>query len=142
MTVLTSSPIDVPALTAEVHDPARGGIASFLGVVRSHHQGRQVLRLEYSAYPEMAEAECARILGEAKGRWPVEVAVRHRLGTLDPGELAVAVVVAGGHREEAFAACRFVIEELKRRVPIWKREHFADGSVEWVGAVGTAGGVA
>lgn len=140
MTYLTDAPIDASRLTAQVHDPSRGGIASFLGLVRSHHQGRAVLRLEYSAYPEMAEAECARVVAEAETRWPVRVALQHRTGTLELGEVAVAVVVGGGHREEAFAACRFVIEELKRRVPIWKREHFADGAVEWVGAGGAAGG--
>jgi molybdopterin synthase catalytic subunit len=136
VTYLTESPLDLTRLLARVHGADRGGIASFLGVVRSHHQGRGVLRLAYSAYPEMAEAECARIVAEAETRWPVQVALEHRLGTLEIGEAAVAVVVAGAHREEAFAACRHVIEELKRRVPIWKREEFADGGVDWVGAEG------
>ncbi len=84
----------------------------------------------------MAEAECGRVVAEAETRWPVKVALQHRLGTLKVGDVAVAVVVAGAHREEAFAACRHVIEELKRRVPIWKREHFADGEVGWVGSGG------
>ena len=117
-----------------MQSPERGGIASFLGVVRAHHQGRAVLRLDYSAYHEMAEAECARVVAEAETRWPVKVALQHRIGTLEVGEVAVVVVAAGAHRDEAFAACRHVIEELKRRVPIWKREHFADGQVDWVGA--------
>jgi molybdopterin synthase catalytic subunit len=90
--------------------------------------------LDYSAYPEMAEAECERVVAEVEGRWPVTVALQHRVGTLEVGEAAVAVVAAGAHRDEAFAACRQVIEELKRRVPIWKREYFADGQVDWVGA--------
>jgi molybdopterin synthase catalytic subunit len=89
----------------------------------------------------MAEAECGRIVAEAEIRWPVQVALEHRIGTLEVGELAVAVVVAGAHREEAFAACRHVIEELKRRVPIWKREHFADGGLDWVGPAETGVGV-
>ena len=93
-----------------------------------------MLRLDYSAYHEMAEAECARVVAEAEARWPVRVALQHRIGTLEVGEAAVVVVAAGAHRDEAFAACRHVIEELKRRVPIWKREHFADGQVDWVGA--------
>ncbi len=133
MTYLTESPLDLNRLIARVHAADHGGIASFLGVVRSHQGGRTVMRLTYSAYPEMAEAECARIVAEAETRWPVQVALEHRLGTLEIGETAVAVVAAGAHREEAFAACRHVIEELKNRVPIWKREQFTDGGLDWVG---------
>ena len=135
MTYLTESPLDVSRLMAAVQGPERGGVATFVGVVRSDHQGRAVTRLDYSAYPEMAEAECGRIVAEAETRWPVRVALAHRLGTLEVGEAAVAVAAAGSHRDEAFAACRHVIEELKRRVPIWKREHFADGGLEWVNAI-------
>jgi len=136
---LVHIPIDEARLLASVRLPARGGTALFVGTVRSHHQGRGVVRLEYSAYAPMAEAECARIVEEACQRWPVAVALEHRLGTLEVGEAAVVVAVAGAHRDEAFAACRHVIEELKRRVPIWKRETFEDGAVEWVGAPGVAG---
>ena len=130
---LISEPLDLARLVERVQAPSRGGIACFLGTVRDHHSGRAVVRLEYSAYGAMAEAECERIVGEAEARWACAVALRHRVGTLAVGEAAVAVAVAAAHREEAFAACRFVIEEVKRRVPIWKREVFADGSVEWVG---------
>ena len=119
--------------------PERGGIACFLGTVRNHHGGREVVRLEYSAYGPMVEAECARIVAEAESRWQVAVALQHRIGRLEIGDAAVAVVAASAHRDEAFVACRHVIEELKRRVPIWKREVFADGTVEWVGAAGQAG---
>src|SRR5215208_1799961 len=131
---LTRNPIELEALLSEVQDPTRGGIASFLGTVRDHHGGRGVVRLEYSAYAPMVEAECARIVAEAKSRWDCGVALRHRIGTLEIGEAAVAVVAASCHREAAFAACRYVIEEVKRRVPIWKQEFFADGTVEWVGS--------
>ena len=134
MSFLTRSPIQLPGLIAEVSGPDRGGVASFLGTVRDHHQGRAVRGLEYSAYDQMAEAVCGEILLEAAARWPVRVTLRHRLGDLAIGEVAVAVVAAGGHRDEAFAACRYVIEELKRRVPIWKRETFVDGTVDWVNA--------
>ncbi len=134
MTYLTESSLDASRLIATVLSPERGGIAAFIGVVRSEHQGRAVTRLDYSAYPEMAEAECGRIVTETEARWPVRVALEHRLGTLQVGEAAVVVAVAGAHRDEAFAACRHVIEELKRRVPIWKREHFVDGGLEWVNA--------
>jgi molybdopterin synthase catalytic subunit len=131
---LTDTPLDVARLIAEVTAADRGGIAAFVGTVRDHHQGRPVRELEYTAYGAMAEAECGRIVEETEHRWPVRVALRHRLGLLAIGDAAVAIAVAGAHRDEAFAACRHVIEELKRRVPIWKRERYADGTVEWVGA--------
>lgn len=102
--------------------------------MRNHHQGHDVERLDYEAYEPMAEAECARIVAETESRWQVAVALRHRIGRLEVGETAVAVVAASAHRDEAFVACRHVIEELKRRVPIWKREYYADGTVGWVGA--------
>jgi len=132
MRFMTSDPIDHAALLASVQAPERGGVASFLGLVRDHHEGRPVLRLDYSAYGEMAEAECGRIVAEAEARSRVAVALRHGVGSLAIGDTAVAVVAASAHREEAFAACRYVIEEVKRRVPVWKREFYADGTVAWV----------
>jgi len=132
MRFMASDPIDHAALLASVQAPERGGVASFVGLVRDHHEGRPVLRLDYSAYGEMAEAECGRIVAEAEARWRVAVALRHRVGSLAIGDTAVAVVAASAHREEAFAACRYVIEEVKRRVPVWKREFYADGTVAWV----------
>ena len=139
MTYLVTDPIDVPAVLAWVQSPERGGIACFLGTVRNHHRGREVVRLEYSAYGPMAEAECGRIAAEAESRWDVAVALRHRVGELEIGDTAVAIAAASAHRDEAFLACRYVIEEVKRRVPIWKREIYTDGSVEWVGAGGEVG---
>jgi molybdopterin synthase catalytic subunit len=130
--LLTTAPLEISGLIAEVAGPDRGAVATFLGLVRDHHEGRRVQRLEYSAYPEMAEAEAARILAEAGDRWPVRIAARHRTGMLEIGEAAVAVAVGSAHRGEAFDACRHVIEELKRRVPIWKKEFYADGTVGWV----------
>jgi molybdopterin synthase catalytic subunit len=135
---LTERPIEPATLIARVDSAAHGGSAFFLGRVRDHHGGRAVARLEYSAYGSMAEAECARIVSEAENRWPVRVALEHRIGPLEIGDIAVAVGAAGAHRDEAFEACRYVIEEVKRRVPIWKKEYYRDGSVEWVGA-GPAG---
>jgi molybdopterin synthase catalytic subunit len=137
MAFLTGDPIELSPLLASVHSPARGGVVVFLGQVRDHQDGRGVLRLEYSAYAPMAEAECARIVSEAEQRWNVGMALRHRVGSLTIGDLAVAVVAASAHRGDAFAACRFVIEEVKRRVPIWKREHYADGTVTWVDPTAT-----
>lgn len=135
---LTPDPLELGTLLAQVQSPSRGGVACFLGTVRNHHRGREVLRLEYSAYAPMAEAECSRIVAEAESRWQCAVALNHRIGCLNIGESAVAIVAASSHRDQAFAACRYVIEEVKRRVPIWKREVFADGTVEWVGS-GEAG---
>jgi molybdopterin synthase catalytic subunit len=130
---LTLEPLDLGALVSRVQSASRGAIACFMGTVRDHHDGRAVLRLDYSAYEPMAEAECARICAEAEAQWDCAVALQHRTGTLAVGETAVAVAAASAHRQEAFAACRFVIEEIKRRVPIWKREVFSDGTSEWVG---------
>ena len=132
MPYLTDQPIDPAALLQSVESAERGGLACFFGVVRNHHAGRAVLRLEYSAYGAMAEAECARIVAETLARWPVAVALRHRVGRLEIGNTAVGIAVAAAHRDAAFAACRHVIEEVKRRVPIWKRELYADGTEEWV----------
>lgn len=138
--MLTSAPIDVAALAEAVRRDRHGGIVTFAGHVRDHHGGRPVGRLEYSAYVPMAEAQCEAIVREAETRWPVTVGLRHRTGELAIGEVAVAVVVAGDHRDEAFEACRWIIDEVKRRVPIWKREYYADGSVAWVDPT-AAGGV-
>lgn len=132
MAFLTDQPIELAPLIAAVQAPDRGGIATFLGLVRDHHAGRSVERLDYSAYGPMAEAECARIVAEAEQRWPARVALRHRIGRLAIGDVAVAVAAAAAHRDAAFAACRFVIEEAKRRVPIWKREYYGDGTEAWV----------
>jgi molybdopterin synthase catalytic subunit len=138
---LTLEPLNLVPLFASVQSAERGAVACFLGTVRNHHGGREVLRLDYSAYAPMVEAECARIVAETESRWPVAIALRHRIGALEIGDAAVAVVAASAHRDEAFVACRHVIEELKRRVPIWKREEFADGTVEWVGEAGKQGRV-
>ena len=132
VTYLTECAIDAAELAAGVQAPDRGGVISFLGLVRNHHGGRTVERLEYSAYAPMAESECARIITEARTRWPVAVAVQHRLGRLQVGDVAVCVVAASTHRDAAFEACRFVIDAVKARVPIWKREYYADGSAAWV----------
>ena len=132
MAFLTDRPLDLATLVAAVASPGRGGTCAFLGAVRDRHAGLAVLELEYSAYGPMAEATIADIVADAERRWPVRVAVAHRLGRLAVGDAAVAVAAAGSHRDEAFAACRHVIEELKLRVPIWKRERYANGTEAWV----------
>jgi molybdopterin synthase catalytic subunit len=131
-TYLTRRPLDGNALIAAVSGPERGGVATFLGLVRNHHGGRGVLRLEYSAYESMAEVEASRIVAEAEARWPVRVALLHRLGNLAIGDAAVIAAAGSAHRAQAFEACQYVIEEMKRRVPIWKKEFYTDGSVGWV----------
>ena len=129
---LTEREIDLELLIERVESADRGAVVTFLGTVRNHHDGREVERLEYSAYGPMAELECERIRVEAEQQWGAVVALEHRIGALGIGDVSVAIAAAAPHRDEAFAACRHVIEQLKLRVPIWKREHFADGTVEWV----------
>jgi molybdopterin synthase catalytic subunit len=129
---LTERPIEPAELLAAVRRDADGALALFVGVVRDHSEGRQVMKLEYSAYIPMAEKEMDRIAAEIARAHPgVSVAFRHRLGSLAIGDVAVAVVAAAPHREAAFAACRAGIEAIKARVPIWKKETGSDGSA-WV----------
>ncbi len=128
--------VDRPLALAEVVEavagPGLGGIVTFTGTVRDHTRSRKVLRLEYEAYQAMAERKLAEI-GEAVGSaHGARVAIVHRVGVLAPGEAAVAIACAAAHRAEAFRACEACIERLKREVPIWKREVYADGSA-WVG---------
>jgi len=129
---LSDRPLDTGAVTARVAGPGMGGIVVFAGAVRDQARGREIRHLEYEAYPGMAEREMERIADEAAGRWPgARVAIAHRTGHLEIGELAVVVAAAAPHRAEAFAACRFAIDALKERVPIWKKEFAADGEY-WV----------
>jgi molybdopterin synthase catalytic subunit len=130
---LTHDPIDPAPLVREVSNPAYGAIILFLGVVREVNDGRGVTGIEYSAYEGMALAELESIANESVQRFaPGDVAIVHRLGTLAVEDVSVGIAVAHAHRDEAYALSRWVIEELKRRVPIWKREHYVDGSREWV----------
>ncbi len=132
---LSRDPLDVAALLASVEGVDLGGTAVFLGTVRRSAEDGDVEGIEYSAYDAMAEAELERILAEAGTRWPgARVAVRHRIGWVPAGEASVAVAAAAPHRAEAFTACRFVIDETKRRVPIWKKERLASGAARWVTA--------
>jgi adenylyltransferase/sulfurtransferase len=131
--VLTAEAIDPGPLRAALMAPGCGGFASFEGWVRDHHEGRAVLCLEYLAYPALAVSEGERVVAEALARFPVAAALcHHRTDNLAVGDLAVWVGVAAAHRDEAFAACRYIIDELKHRVPIWKKEHTADGDGTWV----------
>jgi molybdopterin synthase catalytic subunit len=113
--------------------PSCGGFVTFEGWVRNRNDGQDVLRLEYQAYEALALKEGNRIIREAFERFPIEKALCiHRVGSLEIGELAVWVAVSAGHRDEAFSACRYIIDEIKYRVPIWKKEYYADGDSGWV----------
>jgi molybdopterin synthase catalytic subunit len=130
---LSESPIDAAALARELAQVGAGACVTFEGWVRDNNEGRNVLRLGYQAYAPLALAEGKRILAEAREKFAIlDVRCAHRVGTLEIGELAVWVGVSAAHREAAFAACRYVIDEVKRRVPIWKNEHYADGESGWL----------
>ena len=133
MTRLTRDPIDFAALTEAVRSPHCGAVALFLGTVRDLTGERVTVALDYEAYPGMAEKKLAEIEADTRARWPVgDIALVHRLGRLEVGEVSVAVAVSCPHRADAFAACRHAIDRLKELVPIWKREHWNDGTTEWV----------
>ncbi len=129
----SSEPLDPERHRAELADPASGGYASFEGWVRDHNEGRRVERLEYEAFEALAIKEGERIVADAVARFGVSrAACVHRVGSLGIGDLAVWVGVSSAHRGEAFAACRYIIDEVKHRVPIWKKEHYTDGDSGWV----------
>ena len=130
---VTPEPIDAGYLIEYVSGSRCGAVTLFLGNVRDHSTGKAgVTHLEYEAYDDVVESKIQEIVAEAHSRWDIEqAAVVHRVGSLQVGETSVAVAVGSGHREEAFAAGRYIIDELKARVPIWKKEHWPGGA-EWV----------
>lgn len=132
---LSDEPIDPAAVIAAVSRPGNGGIAVFVGTVRDCADGRAVTGLDYSAYREMARREMGAVVAEAaRLAGGVDVAAVHRVGSLGVGDVAVAIAAGHAHRAAAFEACRYVIEEIKHRVPIWKAERYVDGTGAWVGA--------
>ena len=132
LTFVTASRLDHEALCRAVSSPKRGALASFVGTVRAVHAGRRVKAVSYDCFVPLAEKELARIAAEAERRWPVRIAVAHRIGRLKVGQASVAIAVGSGHRAAAFEACRLVIEEIKRRVPVWKKEHSVKGDGRWL----------
>ena len=133
MILLTSDPIDYHALTERVRRPGCGGVVLFLGTVRDLTGDQVTSALDYEAYPGMAEKKLAEVEAETRASWPVgDLALVHRLGRLDVGEVSVAVAVSCPHRVEAFEACRFAIDRLKEVVPIWKKDIGPDGQSDWV----------
>jgi molybdopterin synthase catalytic subunit len=139
---IRDAPLDIGELAASLADGRAGAFVSFEGRVRNTSGGRVVVGLEYEAYPRLCLAEGTAVVREALGGVIASGVISsgvivarcvHRVGRLSIGDIAVWVGVIAGHRDEAFSACRFIIDEVKRRVPIWKKEHFADGSSAWVG---------
>jgi molybdopterin synthase catalytic subunit len=131
---VTDKPIILQELVEFVTDAEAGAIATFIGITRNNNEGRKVIALDYEAYPEMAEKELARLGEEASKKWPIcRMAVLHRIGPVQITEPSVIIAVSAAHREAAFAACRFAIEEIKRAVPIWKKEVYEGGEV-WIGS--------
>jgi molybdopterin synthase catalytic subunit len=148
-TAVTAEPIDPTALLDRLGSSSDGAIVLFVGRVRDLNEGRQVARLEYEAYREMADATLRSIVEEAAREYEVaEIAAVHRTGSLQPGDTAVAIAVAAPHRDPAYSASRYVIEQVKLRLPVWKRETYVDGEAEWqqgspgvpAAAVGRRGG--
>lgn len=131
---VTSAPLDLQALIDDIagSNNADGAVASFIGLVRDHNQGRRVSFLEYEAYEPLAMRALQRIVGEAREAWnDTRVGVHHRTGRLELGEASIIIVAISPHRAHAFAACRYTIERVKQIVPIWKHEHFEGGDI-WI----------
>jgi molybdopterin synthase catalytic subunit len=137
---LTHDPFDYTTLTESVRSPQAGAVILFLGTVREFTAGRQTVALDYDAYPAMAVRKMEELIEQARTQWPVaKAAIVHRLGRLELSDVSVAVAVSTPHRHQAFDAGRFLIDQLKVVVPIWKKENWADGSTEWVHPDGSPG---
>jgi molybdopterin synthase catalytic subunit len=133
MIQLTHQPIDTAALLDQARDPRAGAVVLFLGTTRELTAGRKTVTLDFEAYGAMAERALAELEAETRRRWPiVECLIVHRLGRVPLAEASVAIIVSTPHRGDAFAAGQWLIDALKRDVPIWKREQYADGTTEWV----------
>lgn len=130
---LQRTPIDTEALVASASVPAAGAVVLFVGITREYTEDRQTTLLVYEAYPEMAKREMEALEQEARQRWALcECALTHRLGPVGISEASVAIVVSASHRRDAFAAGQWLIDQLKTRVPIWKKEHWANGASSWI----------
>lgn len=130
---ITQEPLDPALLAQSLEDPRAGAWVEFTGRVRDHNDGQSVQSLEYEAHGPLAEKEGARILEEAAARFSfISAACVHRVGALKIGDIAVWVGVSAAHRDSAFAACRWIIDEAKARIPIWKKEHYRDGEPQWI----------
>ena len=126
--------IDIQAMTAAADHPECGAVLTFSGTVRNHHLGRPVVRLAYEAYEGMAQKEMEKVVNQAKEQWPDirKVQVVHRFGEMEVGASSIFITVSTPHRVEGFAALRFIIDTIKRDVPIWKKEFYQDGESDWL----------
>lgn len=132
-TWITTDPIGADDVLSLVASPENGAAVLFLGIVRNHNEGRSVSGVHYEAYREMAEKVLSEIVGEASaGITPANIAAVHRFGELGIGEVSIAIAASTPHRAEAFEACRYVIEEVKKRLSIWKQEHYVGGEAAWL----------
>ena len=130
---VTHQPLNLQELVDYVTDPGAGAIATFIGTTRNNNEGRKVMALDYDSYPEMAEKELKRIGEDASKKWQIcRMAIAHRVGPVQITQASVMIAVSSAHREAAFAACRFAIEEIKKTVPIWKKELYEGGEL-WIG---------
>lgn len=130
---IDTEPIDPAGLVARVSGPGQGAVVLFLGTVRDHNRGRPVVRLHYEAYAPMARKELAAVCGEAAAAFGLtRVAAVHRTGTLYPGQASLGVAVASPHRDASYQGSRWIVEEVKKRLPVWKREVYADGTETWL----------
>ena len=132
--LVTEGPLDPGELTDRVRTGSSGAVVTFLGTTRDHNAGRRVTMLEYEAYRPMADKMLAQVASEMTGRWELGgVAIGHRIGRVDIGEISLVVASSAAHREDAFQACQYAIDRIKQIVPIWKKEHFEGGQV-WIGS--------
>jgi molybdopterin synthase catalytic subunit len=130
---ISPDPLDISGLVARVSGPDRGAVSIFLGTVRDQHLGRRVVRLHYEAYEPMARRELVSLCEEASRSFELSaITAAHRTGTLLPGDASLLVAVSSPHRDAAFRGCRWIVEEIKHRLPVWKREAYADGTEEWL----------
>ena len=130
---ITEKPIELEKFFSAMPESSCGALASFAGIVRDHDHGRPVRKLYYECYTQMAQRAMENVVREAAVRWPIrEIRILHRIGELQISDVAVAIAVSSVHRDEAFLACRFAIEEIKTKVPIWKKEFYKDGAHAWV----------
>lgn len=133
MFAISNEDLAVTKLREQMMNPGSGGVCVFEGWVRNENEGRSVLRLEYEVYTPLAISEGEKVIAEAKQQFPfLEASCVHRSGLLEIGDCAVWVGVSAPHRDEAFKACRYIIDEIKQRLPIWKKEHYVDGDSGWV----------
>ena len=136
MIEITSQPISVQSVIDRVKKNSQGALVTFIGTVRDNSEGKKVIYLEYETYARMAEKKLKEIVEEIQNQWQTDIAIVHRIGRMDVGDVVVVIVVGSGHRQEAFRGCEYAINRIKEIVPIWKKEFYEDGS-SWVGHLPT-----